>query len=433
MGGQRPEVGDRWPLVGRDRHLTEISSPVWIMLFDSRCAEALALAEKILRSPDSGAQALVWAGSAGIAAAGFLGAHDRAEAIYRRGVRIAAGNATEIPWGPAQMGFGRCLSLLAAGRLNEAWDLADHEYQAAAAPEAVAPLGGWAGFRGTVAKARGQLGVAVASLREVLVLLPDYDIFRLSGACLAELAGARALAGDHRQAARLLARADSPDRHTSRLFQPWIELDRAWVLAASGEISNAAAHARDTAGLARRSGQPTTEAFALYDAARLGEARSVHIRLSELATEIGCDVTNALADAAGALAVDDYERLAVTADTFERLGLWLHAAEAVVTAARIAHEAGAHGRATAATERANNLLRKLPRARTPMLATTGMPAMLTPREREVALWAASGRSSRRIAARLQLSVRTVDNYLGRAYMKLGVTSRAELAPLLSPS
>nr|WP_225955461.1 helix-turn-helix transcriptional regulator [Kibdelosporangium phytohabitans] len=58
--------------------------------------------------------------------------------------------------------------------------------------------------------------------------------------------------------------------------------------------------------------------------------------------------------------------------------------------------------------------------------------MLTPREREVALLAAQGQSSRRLAARLNLSVRTVDNYLGRAYTKLGVTSRTGLGPLLTP-
>jgi hypothetical protein len=39
--------------------------------------------------------------------------------------------------------------------------------------------------------------------------------------------------------------------------------------------------------------------------------------------------------------------------------------------------------------------------------------------------------SREIAARLGLSVRTVDNALGRVYQKLGIGGRAELAPILS--
>jgi DNA-binding CsgD family transcriptional regulator len=46
--------------------------------------------------------------------------------------------------------------------------------------------------------------------------------------------------------------------------------------------------------------------------------------------------------------------------------------------------------------------------------------------------AAGGAASREIALRLDLSVRTVDNYLGRAYAKLGVSGRAELAALLGP-
>jgi DNA-binding CsgD family transcriptional regulator len=55
---------------------------------------------------------------------------------------------------------------------------------------------------------------------------------------------------------------------------------------------------------------------------------------------------------------------------------------------------------------------------------------LTRREREVAGLAAAGASSREIAAKLVLSVRTVDNHLQNVYSKLGVASRDELARVL---
>jgi DNA-binding CsgD family transcriptional regulator len=55
--------------------------------------------------------------------------------------------------------------------------------------------------------------------------------------------------------------------------------------------------------------------------------------------------------------------------------------------------------------------------------------VLSRREREVALLAVN-HSSRHIAERLGLSIATVNNHLARAYGKLGVTSRAQLAGLL---
>jgi DNA-binding NarL/FixJ family response regulator len=45
----------------------------------------------------------------------------------------------------------------------------------------------------------------------------------------------------------------------------------------------------------------------------------------------------------------------------------------------------------------------------------------------VALLAAGGLTSRAIAQRLFLSVRTVDNHLQRAYAKLGVNARDQIA------
>lgn len=52
---------------------------------------------------------------------------------------------------------------------------------------------------------------------------------------------------------------------------------------------------------------------------------------------------------------------------------------------------------------------------------------LSPREREVAVLAASGRTNREIASKLFVSPRTVEDHVGRAMRKLGVASRAELA------
>lgn len=58
------------------------------------------------------------------------------------------------------------------------------------------------------------------------------------------------------------------------------------------------------------------------------------------------------------------------------------------------------------------------------------PVSLTNREREIALLAAGGMTSRAIAQRLTLSTRTVDSHLSRVFAKLGVHSREDLSTAL---
>jgi DNA-binding NarL/FixJ family response regulator len=53
--------------------------------------------------------------------------------------------------------------------------------------------------------------------------------------------------------------------------------------------------------------------------------------------------------------------------------------------------------------------------------------VLTPREREVACLVAQGLTNRQVAERLVLTEKTAANHLGRAFEKLGVASRSQLA------
>jgi DNA-binding CsgD family transcriptional regulator len=58
---------------------------------------------------------------------------------------------------------------------------------------------------------------------------------------------------------------------------------------------------------------------------------------------------------------------------------------------------------------------------------------LTPSELRVVTLAAEGQSTRDIAQALFVTTKTVDAHLGRAYRKLGINSRRELAGALDPA
>jgi DNA-binding NarL/FixJ family response regulator len=80
-----------------------------------------------------------------------------------------------------------------------------------------------------------------------------------------------------------------------------------------------------------------------------------------------------------------------------------------------------------AQTRLDRLARVLPVL--PLVPQTPAP-MLTERERQIAVLAASGSSNRDIADELGVSVRTVEGHLYQVFMKLGVSSRAGLAGLV---
>ncbi|WP_073259360.1 LuxR C-terminal-related transcriptional regulator [Cryptosporangium aurantiacum] len=207
-------------------------------------------------------------------------------------------------------------------------------------------------------------------------------------------------------------------------------LGEAWLEVARGRLSRARTVLTDAAAAAGETGHLTSEMLLLTDVARLGGAAEVADRLGGLSLRCDGAFAPARAHLATALADDDPERLLAVATELATIGAHLLAAEAATRAATGWRRAGRARRATAAAHAARTYAAHCPGARTPLLASGEATYALTAREREVVLLAVAATRSKDIADALHLSVRTVDNHLQRAYAKLGVRTRRELAELL---
>jgi DNA-binding CsgD family transcriptional regulator/MoxR-like ATPase len=382
----------------------------WVLLLDGRPAAALEAAEAVLVMPESDTGSGLRAATGAAIAAAVLGRPVPAAAD-------PAGSAVDC---------GRCFALHAAGRLAEAAELADRGYHHAVGLRARQLAGCWAALRGAVARDRGRIADAQVALREALALLDGEDTHGLVRVCAAELAGVHALAGDVAGAREWLVRADG---NPHRLFDPWIERNRAWVEAA-GSPSRGADTALGAAELARATGQPAVEAACLFDAARLGAATVARPRIGGVAREVGTAFAATLASAVAAWVAGDGPTLERVTATLADGGHLLLAAEMAAVATRVYQRSGHSGQSLALSQRAAALAGLCQGARTPLLGYDGEVRTLSRREHEVAMLAAT-MPSKQIADQLGLSVHTVNNTLGRAFAKLGVTSRRELAALFA--
>src|SRR5262249_6377768 len=152
--------------------------------------------------------------------------------------------------------------------------------------------------------------------------------------------------------------------------------------------------------------------------------------LEELARRVDGPLVAINAANARALVDRDPAAQRAVVDGYEEIDALCLAAEAAAELADL-HRGRSESRlATAADQRSAELAERAGGLRTPVLARGTGVAPLTGREREVALLAARGRSSREIGEHLGLSTRTVDTHLTRVYRKLGITGRSELRSAL---
>jgi DNA-binding CsgD family transcriptional regulator len=223
------------------------------------------------------------------------------------------------------------------------------------------------------------------------------------------------------------AERDSP----VQLMDRELDRGRAWAMVAAGDTASARAALLASAQLARRDAHASLESGLLHDVARLGDPGLVRARLHELAAMVDGELVRARVLHVDALSRADAPALDVAATNFAELGAALFAAEAATAAAELHRRDGATRAAAASTAVAAAQAARCEGAVTPALASESGASELTRREREVARLAASGASNREIADQLVVSIRTVENHLQRAYEKLGIGRRDELAAAMS--
>ncbi len=283
----------------------------------------------------------------------------------------------------------------------------------------------WPLMRGIVAHLRGDHDVAVAELRDAAVLQRGgKGLFHAEAA--AWLVVALCDAGNLTEATA--AMAQFPTNHLAVI--PGLEAWARGVLAcARGDTDDGAGLLRAAAAEARGVGAELIEARYLVELAdRNPDERGLIGRLDDLARALDAPVPQCLCDLAVARLNGDPGGIVDGAERLAAFGFQPRAMAAATEARRLARRTrdGESGR------RAATVIRRLhgdPPARA--TGANGGPA-LTRRETEVAELAAGGLADREIAARLFVSVRTVESHLASAYRKLGVESRNQLDDVLVP-
>ncbi len=320
----------------------------------------------------------------------------------------------------------RTLALLEAGRPGEALEVAEQGLEESVERHPSFIRSWWLFLLGRIHTDLGRMATAVSFFRRGEVLRARTENLGLMAWYLGGAAYATVQTTDPSEVGDLLARVEAVGDRDERLFRFLSPAAGLWDSARRSARGRAAAGLIALGDREASHGSMAAARRLWFDAVRLGGARKVEERLDGGSSEFD----RVRAGLARALRAGDADQVGEAASWFAASGLSLWAAEAWTWAVTMWTRRGEPRRASAAARFADAARARCDDVDTPGLAAERGPAPLTDREREVVGLAARQMTSRQIAEALTISVRTVDNLLQRAYVKLGVSSRREAAVAL---
>ncbi len=288
------------------------------------------------------------------------------------------------------------------------------------------PPGLFLGAGGISRLESGDAATAANLLSQALVALGEENRFGMTAYFAAAAAYASALLGDvegaveHRQTALASLSEGSPLNAESERM----------LLAGQGLHTGAAAVAvrwNENVRRAHDSGRRYVHMRLLHDGWRLGLHDDPSM-LAKAARRVQGALAEALTDYPAALTGDD-DALGRALEAHRSAGHTLFAAELAQSSLRWARNGRRKRPVSPLVSEALKGLIDLPGVDTPILGRTRIDeAVLSEREFDICTRALRGLTSQEIAQDLYLSARTVEGHLQRAFGKLGIAGRPQLAP-----
>jgi len=357
------------------------------------------------------------------------GATAKAVSVANTGYAVAS-RAFDSPHMRFNIADGHISALLLAGQMAEGFNVAQRVYEQGADMPGAAQLLG-AAVAGRAALFAGRMDSACALLGKAAPALSASGNAKGWGFRYhIPYATALAMRGSTDDAAAVLAGLDEI-RRPFRALNYERSLARAWLVAGQGALTEAIAMMLSAAETAAANGQFAAEVFCLQTAVQFGDY-SCASRLGELETMVEGPRAKLAARFATALSAADGPELSAVSEEFEQMGDLAAAVDAAAHACISFRNSDLRGSALGCSTRAEALAQRCGGISTPALREVSEPLPLTAREREVVRLIGSGLTSRDVAERLHLSLRTVEGHVYRAMTKTGSATREDLIKLLFP-
>ncbi|MDP1793486.1 MAG: helix-turn-helix transcriptional regulator, partial [Acidimicrobiales bacterium] len=334
----------------------------------------------------------------------------------------------ELPDALGWAASARVTAMLYAGRFDELNEFLQAVYEDALARGDDALIAQTTVGLGSSCLSRGLCQQAIDWLSKAAAVLRQGDPDGFAHMCLALLAEAQVYVGAIEGAKASLAEAARlPTLYATQSSTTLIVEARLATM--EGDFVDAP---KRLAAAAREGGfPPVEEVQILHHAIRMGlEDHDAYQRLDALAKGSEAACMQAWGAHARALLDGTGAALEAVAQQFGAMSMWLVAAECAAQASAAYRQEGLLDSARRAAALSQSSFARAEALPTQVLVHANAPAVLSKREREVALLAAKGMSNSDIAAQLVLSIRTVESHLYRVFDKLGVDRREDLAGLL---